>query len=58
MRDGNETVTGVSWRHGVGSIVERRVRTPARRRRLDRFLIALPDSISEGEEGSQDGPVN
>ena len=23
-----------------------------RRRRLDRFLIALPDSISEGEEGT------
>ena len=56
MRDGNERVTGVSWRRGVGSIVQRRVR---RRRRLDRFLIALPDSISEGEEGRrQDGPVS
>ena len=30
-----------------------------RRRQVDRFLIALPDSISEGEEGRrQDGPVS
>ena len=50
---------------GTGESMRRRKHFPAsrarvrRRRQVDRFLIALPDSISEGEEGRrQDGPVN